>query len=120
MPGPGSLIAVVGPNGCGKSVVGEAIAFALGGNKKMLRASNLGALINQQRAAAGHRDASVRVVRAGWGGEGWWGGCMQQGRRTMLTMHALGWSLSGDMGADSLTSHMYARSWDQLSFDPRR
>jgi hypothetical protein len=52
----------VGPNGAGKSVLGEAIAFALGGNKKMLRARTLGALINQQRAAQqGCNSASVTL-----------------------------------------------------------
>lgn len=37
----------MGPNGAGKSVVGEAIAFVLGGSGRMLRAKNLGALVNQ-------------------------------------------------------------------------
>ena len=60
LPGPGSLVAVVGPNGCGKSVVGEAIAFALGGSRKMLRAGSLAALINQQRSAQGSNSAKVR------------------------------------------------------------
>ncbi|PRW44928.1 nuclear condensin complex subunit isoform A [Chlorella sorokiniana] len=41
----GRFTCVVGPNGCGKSVVGEAIAFALGGNARMMRARNLGALV---------------------------------------------------------------------------
>lgn len=31
---------------CGKSVIGEAVAFALGGSKKMLRVRQLGSLIN--------------------------------------------------------------------------
>lgn len=55
----GPLTAVVGPNGVGKSVVGEAIAFALGGNKKMLRAKALSALANNERRAAGNSMAQV-------------------------------------------------------------
>lgn len=42
---------------------GEAIAFALGGNRKMLRAGSLAALLNQELSATGHRTAEVR--RAG-------------------------------------------------------
>jgi hypothetical protein len=39
---------------------GEAIAFALGGNRKMLRAGSLAGLVNQERRAAGCRTAQVR------------------------------------------------------------
>jgi hypothetical protein len=38
---------------------GEAIAFALGGNRKMLRAGSLAGLVNQERRAAGCRTAQV-------------------------------------------------------------
>jgi hypothetical protein len=38
---------------------GQAIAFALGGNRKMLRTGSLAGLLNQELAAAGHRDAEV-------------------------------------------------------------
>ena len=59
-PGPGALIAVVGPNGCGKSVIGDAIAFVLGGNRKMLRAAGgLSALVNQHRIAQGKSNAKA-------------------------------------------------------------
>lgn len=44
---------------------GEAIAFALGGNSRMLRAGSLAGLLNQQLKAAGGRSAEVRVVAAG-------------------------------------------------------
>ncbi|KAG1668630.1 hypothetical protein FOA52_002483 [Chlamydomonas sp. UWO 241] len=66
-----SVTAIVGPNGAGKSVLGEAIAFALGGNKKMLRARTLGALINQQRAAQqqGCNSASVTLRFSTSGGD---------------------------------------------------
>lgn len=57
----GRFTCVVGPNGCGKSVVGEAIAFALGGSKKMLRANGQAALINQQLKEAGPAQAQVTV-----------------------------------------------------------
>ncbi|KAF5828346.1 hypothetical protein DUNSADRAFT_17757 [Dunaliella salina] len=40
---------IIGPNGCGKSVIGECIAFALGGNRRMLRAKNGIALVNKER-----------------------------------------------------------------------
>uniref|UniRef100_A0A7S3VII4 RecF/RecN/SMC N-terminal domain-containing protein n=1 Tax=Dunaliella tertiolecta TaxID=3047 RepID=A0A7S3VII4_DUNTE len=40
---------IIGPNGCGKSVIGECIAFALGGNRRMLRAKNGVALVNKER-----------------------------------------------------------------------
>lgn len=43
---------------------GEAIAFALGGNRKMLRTGSLAGLLNQELAAAGHREAEVGTVRA--------------------------------------------------------
>ncbi|KAI3436873.1 hypothetical protein D9Q98_006283 [Chlorella vulgaris] len=42
----GPFTAICGPNGTGKSVVGEAIAFALGGNARMMRARSLAALVN--------------------------------------------------------------------------
>ncbi|WIA31005.1 hypothetical protein OEZ86_001046 [Tetradesmus obliquus] len=60
---------IVGPNGCGKSVVGEAIAFALGGNRKMLRAGSLAGLVNQERRAAGCRTAQAELQSelAGYG-----------------------------------------------------
>jgi hypothetical protein len=41
---------------------GEAIAFALGGNRKMLRTGSLAGLLNQELAAAGHREAEVGTV----------------------------------------------------------
>ena len=41
---------------------GEAVAFALGGSRKMLRAGSLAALLNQEMAAAGHRTAEVRCA----------------------------------------------------------
>jgi hypothetical protein len=40
---------------------GEAVAFALGGNRKMLRAGSLAGLVNQERRAAGCRTAQVMV-----------------------------------------------------------
>jgi len=40
--------------------LGEAIAFALGGNRKMLRASSLASLLNHEVKAAGGRAAQVR------------------------------------------------------------
>ncbi|KAK9828821.1 hypothetical protein WJX72_002267 [[Myrmecia] bisecta] len=54
---------VIGPNGCGKSVVGEAIAFALGGNARMLRAKSLAMLLNTKGAqAAANYVAQVTLV----------------------------------------------------------
>lgn len=38
---------------------GEAIAFVLGGNRKMLRANSLAVLLNQEVKAAGGRTAQV-------------------------------------------------------------
>jgi len=49
----------VGPNGCGKSAIGEAVAFALGGNKRMLRAKSYDALINSELRARGVYEAQV-------------------------------------------------------------
>eukprot|EP00775_Hariotina_reticulata_P009969 gene9969-10123_t len=57
----GNFTCVVGPNGCGKSVVGEAIAFALGGNRKMLRANSLAVLLNQEVKAAGGKTAQEQL-----------------------------------------------------------
>jgi hypothetical protein len=42
-------------------VQGEAVAFALGGNRKMLRTGSLAGLLNQELAAAGHKIAEVRI-----------------------------------------------------------
>lgn len=48
------------------AVQGEAIAFALGGNKRMLRAKSLASLINQ---AARRNDGAARAqVRGPWWG----------------------------------------------------
>ena len=47
-----AFTSIVGPNGCGKSVIGEAIAYALGGSRKMLRARTLQALIHQGSSSA--------------------------------------------------------------------
>ncbi|KIZ05950.1 hypothetical protein MNEG_2010 [Monoraphidium neglectum] len=52
------LTCVVGPNGTGKSIVGEAIAFTLGGAKRMLRAKSLVSLINETAAL---EDAAARA-----------------------------------------------------------
>ncbi|GMH36927.1 hypothetical protein BSKO_04800 [Bryopsis sp. KO-2023] len=52
---------IIGPNGCGKSVVGEAVAFALGGNKSMLRAKTLASLINEESLREGDRSAIDQV-----------------------------------------------------------
>jgi hypothetical protein len=38
---------------------GEAVAFALGGNRKILRTGSLAGLLNQELAAAGHTTAEV-------------------------------------------------------------
>lgn len=43
------------------SLQGEAIAFALGGSSRMLRAGSLAGLLNQQLKAAGGRSAEVSV-----------------------------------------------------------
>lgn len=43
---------------------GEAVAFALGGNRKMLRTGNLAGLLNQELAAAGHKTAEVGAAAA--------------------------------------------------------
>lgn len=43
----------------GFATQGEAVAFALGGNRKMLRTGNLAGLLNQQLAAAGQKTAEV-------------------------------------------------------------
>lgn len=49
---------------CASNMQGEAVAFALGGNRKMLRAGSVAALLNQELAAAGHRTAEVRPSRS--------------------------------------------------------
>lgn len=46
------------------SLQGEAVAFALGGNRKMLRTGSLAGLLNQELAAAGHRTAEVGIPSA--------------------------------------------------------
>lgn len=46
---------------CGKSVVGEAIAFALGGSKTMLRTKQLSALINANLSIQ-HLEAQARCL----------------------------------------------------------
>jgi chromosome segregation ATPase len=56
----GPFTCVVGPNGCGKSVFGEAIAFALGGSKRMLRVQNLSSLINERVMRSNNPVAEVR------------------------------------------------------------
>jgi hypothetical protein len=93
----GRFSCIIGPNGCGKSVLvgarpcppppppsqswprpaaqatclllrvlqGEAIAFVLGGNKKMLRAKNLQSLVNQEAQEAGDNTAKVRTPGGG-------------------------------------------------------
>lgn len=43
---------------------GEAVAFALGGNRKMLRTGNLAGLLNRELAAARHRTAEVGAAAA--------------------------------------------------------
>ena len=46
---------------CGKSVIGEAIAFALGGSKAMLRTKQLRALINADLSVQ-HLEAQARCL----------------------------------------------------------
>ncbi|GAB4817139.1 hypothetical protein N2152v2_004185 [Parachlorella kessleri] len=43
-------------------VLGEALAFALGGNSKMLRAKNLGSLVNNDLAGRGHHQVAAQVT----------------------------------------------------------
>jgi hypothetical protein len=49
----GHFTCIVGANGTGKSVVGEAVAFALGGNARMMRAKSLGLLLHQASSRGG-------------------------------------------------------------------
>ncbi|GAX80032.1 hypothetical protein CEUSTIGMA_g7471.t1 [Chlamydomonas eustigma] len=76
LPGPAALIAVVGPNGCGKSVIGEAIAFVLGGNKRMLRAKYLETMINQKCLDDRQEFAKVLIMVIGT--------CMESGEQVSL------------------------------------
>jgi len=46
---------------CVPSLQGEAVAFALGGNSKMMRAKNLGSLVNSDLAGLGHHRAAAQV-----------------------------------------------------------
>ncbi|KAK9844013.1 hypothetical protein WJX81_001928 [Elliptochloris bilobata] len=61
-PFPYGLSAIVGANGCGKSVIGEAIAFALGGGKALLRAKQLSSLVNSDLAQQHHPEAQVTLT----------------------------------------------------------
>jgi hypothetical protein len=72
----------VGPNGCGKSVFGEAIAFALGGSKRMLRVQNLSSLINERVmrsdnpvAEVGTKSSCCILMLAHFGQQHWFQGC---------------------------------------------
>jgi chromosome segregation ATPase len=64
----GDFTAVVGPNGCGKSIIGEALAWVLGGSKRMLRAKTLASLVNTDHSITGANMATVRVRKTSTSG----------------------------------------------------